>query len=624
MNEPCTPTSYTPQYIDKLFIIPLYQRLFEWEERQILQLLNDLYLSCIKKEKYYIGMLTTCKYKANGIERYSLVDGQQRFTLLILMGIVFRPDSSSSSDDESRVAWDNFLSPGGKFRLEFFARKNDQLYLQNLIERKEQEYTNRKMDEGIKCIEKFIKDKFNSNTKEEDKFKKFVFEQTTFFISELPESYSLQDLNRYFEAMNEAGKGLENHEILKVILLRKVDAEKCDLYTSIWNLVSEIDKCIIKQEEQERLEDYKNRNIKYFYDCTLLKNDFVENHKINDPATDNLSTLKGIKPTQKKPKESDAERNEQAILTFTDFLLQILWLSIENKERKNATDFFNKNKLLETFDKHIGCNNNLINEFFDNLLQFRILFDYYIIRLNSKDDRNVTYSLNQVTDDCNYEAKRNLIHYQSMLYVSTDSHLWLTDFLNYLKTKEDITVENSLCHLKDWDNERINKTSVLLDYNSIQRYWFWRLDYYLWLNREDIFKTKTKIEIANNYIFRSNRSIEHIAPQHPKTDSIVLLDENLRHKFGNLAMISSGQNSSLQNESFEVKRAYVESFINQSVGGSIQSLKMLKIYDYEKWDRDNIIAHHNEMVNILIKSFSNDENKYNKIIEELTKTLITP
>jgi hypothetical protein len=43
-------------------------------------------------------------------------------------------------------------------------------------------------------------------------------------------------------------------------------------------------------------------------------------------------------------------------------------------------------------------------------------------------------------------------------------------------------------------------------------------------------------------------------------------------------MISSGQNSSLQNESFEVKRAHVEAFINGSKGGTIESLKMLEIY----------------------------------------------
>ena len=63
------------------------------------------------------------------------------------------------------------------------------------------------------------------------------------------------------------------------------------------------------------------------------------------------------------------------------------------------------------------------------------------------------------------------------------------------------------------------------------------------------------------------------------------------------------QNSSLQNESFEVKRAHVESFIKQSKNGSIESLKMLKGYKYATWNIENIEEHEKEMINILEYSF---------------------
>ena len=49
-----------------------------------------------------------------------------------------------------------------------------------------------------------------------------VFERLSFFFSVLPNEY-LNDpmsLNKYFEAMNAGGKGLEQHEILKVQLMR--------------------------------------------------------------------------------------------------------------------------------------------------------------------------------------------------------------------------------------------------------------------------------------------------------------------------------------------------------------------------------------------------------------------
>ncbi|MEI7505157.1 MAG: DUF262 domain-containing protein, partial [Paludibacter sp.] len=78
---------YTPATIalsNTVFSIPLYQRLFEWEKPQITQLLNDLYDGFEQKpnEPYYIGMLTA--------HNNDLVDGQQRFTVLMLMAIAFK------------------------------------------------------------------------------------------------------------------------------------------------------------------------------------------------------------------------------------------------------------------------------------------------------------------------------------------------------------------------------------------------------------------------------------------------------------------------------------------------------------------------------------------------------
>lgn len=581
MNQP--KNSYTPNTIKGRYIIPLYQRLFEWEAVQVIQLLNDLYSSFQKDNKnpYYIGMLTTFRSTDS---QFSLVDGQQRFTVLTLIGIVLK--------------WDKFLMEEGNLRLSFFARKKDEEYLNCLFNNTTCAYENRKMKQAIECIQEFFQDK-------NEDFKDYVYTKTTFFISELPENYSLQDLNRYFETMNEAGKGLENYEILKVELLSKANEDNYNTYTTLWNEICEMDQRVIKPEKNEHQFDYKKRCIDNFRETTyekVFKNKIIENEKESNES------LMNIKASSTKPSEIVLHRTERAILTFSDFLLQVLWMSLEKENRNNATDFFNRNKLLETFQNNIKeyKNNGSVEVayFFDNLLKFRILFDYYVIRLNSSDERNVTYSLDQVADDSNYESKRALMQYQSMLYVSTESHIWLTPFLEELDAKKEISIESALAFLKNWDNKRWENQNVSLTYGAINRYWFWRLDYYLWLNRAKYFDGKTK-EIADKYLFRSNRSIEHIEPQNPKTESTTEMSEELRDSFGNLAMISSGQNSSLQNSSFEMKKGYVQSFINESVGGSIQSLKMLNIYQFDKWSEDNLKIHNDKMIDILKESFDN-------------------
>jgi hypothetical protein len=589
---------YTPETFhnkDIKFIIPLYQRLFEWEEAQVLQLLNDLYSSFQKNpdNSYYIGMLTT--FRSNTDSQYSLVDGQQRFTVLTLIGIV--------------LAWNKFLMEDGNLRLSFFARKKDEEYLNCLINNIPCAYENRKMKWAIDCIRKFFRDKHDKE------FEKFVYTKTTFFIAELPEAYSLQDLNRYFETMNEAGKGLENYEILKVELLSKANQDNYNTYTTLWNEICEMDQRIIKQKENELQVDYQKRCLNNFKESSFKK---VFNKDVIEQEKGNFMSLMTIEASNKNPSEIVLQRTERAILTFSDFLLQVLWISLEKENRNKATDFFNRYKLLETFKNHIKeyKNNGSVEvaSFFDNLLKFRILFDYYIIRLNSSDERNVTYSLDQVAEDSDYESKRSLMQYQSMLYVSTESHIWLTPFLEELDAKKELSIESALAFLKNWDNKRWGNQNVSLTYGAINRYWFWRLDYYLWLKRAKYFDGKTK-EIADKYLFRSNRSIEHIEPQNPKTESTTEISEELRDSFGNLAMISSGQNSSLQNSSFEMKKVYVQSFINESVGGSIQSLKMLNIYQFDKWSEDNLKIHNDKMIDILKESFDN----YSEIVINLEK-----
>ena len=84
---------YTPKdIVEQRFSIPLYQRLFAWTPKEVKKLLSDLKehfdSERFRKEKnpYYLGMLTAIK--RNGY--IDLIDGQQRFTVMILIAIAFK------------------------------------------------------------------------------------------------------------------------------------------------------------------------------------------------------------------------------------------------------------------------------------------------------------------------------------------------------------------------------------------------------------------------------------------------------------------------------------------------------------------------------------------------------
>ena len=588
---------FTPSSIGELkYSIPLYQRLFEWDTIQIEQLLSDLHKSfkTNNKKPYYIGMFTV--YKEKGDSQYSLVDGQQRFTVLTLMALAFRNNN-----------WEKFLLIGStEIRLSFFARSEDSHYLKNKIEYLENtDYTNGKMEIGIKTIKDYVANK--CTTEDQLAFVDYIYNQATFFISELPKNYQLQDLNRYFESMNATGKGLENHEILKVELLKKISPDKKELNAKIWNVISTMDKCLIRQKDGESIENFKKRktdalnNLESTDQLFNLCNDFETQSK------DNKDSIKQIGESSKKPAYKIMTRSERSIVNFSEFLLQILWLQLPEDKHNKKTDFFNTNKLLQTFENNLKNEN--VQTFFDNILKYRIIFDDFIVRISQDEHIISSYFINYY---CENDAgnKRNLVQYQSMLFVSTSYHIWLTPVLNYLhKNLKDITYDSLLRYLKNWDNARHNN-KFYLDYGSIDRYWFWRLDYYLWENRKQYFIGKS-IEIAKNYLFKANRSIEHIAPQHEQEGSVRLFNETFLHNFANLTMISGGQNSALKDKTFQFKKAHVESFIEGSRNGSIESLKMLDIYDAPTWDYDHLNKHNNKMLDVLIDSFDSIEIKEN-------------
>ena len=79
---------------------------------------------------------------------------------------------------------------------------------------------------------------------------------------------------------------------------------------------------------------------------------------------------------------------------------------------------------------------------------------------------------------------------------------------------------------------------------------FWRLDYYLWEQRSTFFNEEEQ-KIVEHYVFRRNRSIEHLHPQDESHNEE--WEEEAVHSFGNLAMISQSFNSQQSNDHIQIK-----------------------------------------------------------------------
>lgn len=578
---------YTPEKIveEKLiFSIPLYQRLFSWGEEQVKGLLYDLKNhfdpDLDNGTPYYLGMLS-CIKSGN---HYDLIDGQQRFTVMILLAIVLR---------NYYEKWNGFLD-GGK-RLRFMSRTKDNEYLTAVINRQVEILDpNRKMEDGKKIIFDFMVSQFSSDDMRES-FAKSAYTRMSFFFSELPLSYASNpaSLNKYFEAMNAGGKGLEQHEILKVKLMRG-EENKVHL-TQIWNAVCDLNRPVIKRNEKDLEEGYRS---KYMQAIELCRNHrFNEAFELCESSydTEDNNEIGDIEAKQQDFRQSFIETGERSFITFPEFLMMVIDIYLN---LSGSYSFYRK-ELLKIYESHPIPDKQ---DFYNQLLFYRLLLDYYIVYKEGDENTN-KYDI-VFKEGASAEA---LKQYQSMLYVSQSPfYNWLKPVLERLHNETVRDTDELLLWIKEIDNSLhpLPRDVNEMTYDKgIDRYWFWRLDYYLWERKEDYFKTEEEKQIVEEYVFRANRSIEHLHPQHQENNDI-WGDDDI-HSFGNLAMISQSFNSQQSDDPVTVKFARIK---DQAHNHTLQSIKMYLMYlDAEKsplgWKVDIKNKHQDKMYDLLKKFY---------------------
>lgn len=623
-----TPKIITEKLSNTRYQIPIYQRLFEWDKDKIEQLLDDLYISYKKnkEEPYYVGMLTSTG------EQKNLVDGQQRFTVMTLLGITMQEEYSE---------WANFLKIEEnntiKTRLYFTAREEDQVYLEYIVFKNKnniQVIPNEKMRRGLESIETWLNKK--CSTDKED-FCKFVYEKLTFFISELPKTYEAKDLNKYFESMNSTGRNLESHEILKIECLEKLRSNNElseENATKIWNAVAEMDKPLLrkstenrKKETDSELHERYEKVLRFIYTENVIINNFnfseLNDYKAKNEKESTKKTILSIESSSNKPERHIRTSSYHGMLTFSEFLLQVLYIQLYDSncsriENISVNEFFDVQKLLETFKKETtNWTSDSWKTFYCNLLKYRILFDYYVILIPNEEDGpfDLEYSdsVNE-EEEKNDKDKQKLKQYQAMLYAGSASksfYIWLNPYLRKLnELYTSYSPADRSCHsltifLKTEDNKRHTHPSLNeLTYQAAPLYWFRRLDYYLW--EQNLEKQGSEFDnLINKFRFRrGGRSIEHLHPQN-QSNQIQEWEKEDVDSFGNLCLISSSFNSTQSNDSLGVKIARVRDQIERN---QLESLKLYEMYkaftsNGDNWTVDLMKQHEAEMYSILDKSF---------------------
>ncbi len=664
------------------FEIPLYQRIFEWEEENIKQLLQDLWTQYnkykLQPQQYFIGAFT-CKPTSNeSPSTFDLLDGQQRITALMIIASVLK-------DKDTDNKWKDFIYKNEKFRIRYVSRPKDEYKLKELCglwssEPPKSLNTGNSSDDisRMKRCKDGVEAFLNAPKVKDDlkNFSKYIYQNLTIIKTSLPADYTHQDIFQYFDRFNTPSPNLENYEIVKFKLLEGLGKYQ-KLYTKLLEAAINMDKCLIRKRRQRGNKDEapasintrftaaisfaldKSEELNKEYRTSTLNDVYLtndENNKneeaqegTNSKFSDLLVKLfKEDTPWEDKIKKEEKENNHFFSTPF--FMLFTLYIKVvDDQEKKikleeySATNFFDKSKIIKTFNQFFFNGIDSENEqcekkkFIRQLILYRLLLDkYFIIK-----DKDKHYKLND--DLLNGEDSTNnekLKQYEAMLFFSHyegNYYKWLVRFLSYIKENinKDENLESSklLTKLKSIDNDNIKDSDVkqqiskfqniqnslnALTYGNIDRYWFYRLDYYLWEeykndqqstnNQDKTWSIDPLIgNFINGYYFRALRSIEHVDPQNPNTNDGDINTLKDIDQFGNLALISSSTNSGLGRKSFHQK---IGKIIDRIHGGSyiIESLKLLHIFTYDKWNNDSFDNHTTLMIKVLTDSFDTNNN----------------
>lgn len=630
------------------YVIPIYQRNYEWRESQITQMIQDIVDYAIKnkvsedKSKYYIGTLVVYERKQDNGVIYETIDGQQRLTTLTLLLNVIRKEYP-----ELDLSWYK------KLNLLFDSRKlaSDTLsYIFNK-ESLDNKECNVAIKQGYCDIKKSLSKILIDNSLSIEEFFNYFCEQVIILRVSVPED---TDLNHYFEIMNSRGEQLEKHEVLKAKMLEVLDDNNLKYaFNLIWEATSNMEKYVqygFTITQRDELFGKNNWNDlvseeEVYTKLTPSEGNKIEGEELTIDQLLKTSTLtNNSNPTDENPERFNS------IINFSNFLLHILRIQI------GGDIPLDDKRLLELFDSYLQEDNKkeFVKNFGYNLLKGKFYFDKFILkrecvdgsdhwslkRLKCYDSNKASYvnTFDDGKEELNNGVNKEILMLLSMFHVSSPTLVykhWLNaslkftlqysgsnlanDYKIYLENLAKAFLNDRYLAKKPKDffeiiyinkGERKNsKDNIdlgkLNQGTSVENFIFNYLDYLLWkdyMKDKNFFNIEKGQEIEDNrikdfeYTFRS--SVEHYYPQHPIDKSLTLKEEDAiwLDNFGNLCLISSSKNSRLSNLSPEAKKDYYKSSL------TIDSIKQRIMMEYNNWytiENNKIKEHNEKMVELL-------------------------
>lgn len=631
------------------FNIPRYQRLYVWEDEQVKTLFNDILTAAISgKDLYFLGAIILVE-RERGTNAFDLVDGQQRFTTLWLL------------TNELGGRLQSFTKVGDDLRLQFSIRPMVKEYFTSLSQKEASSKDAEDKDfadlERISKARTQLRSLIDTALREpavRESFENFLWNRLKMVATTVPPS---TDLNKLFEALNNRGEQLAQHEIHKARMLAKLKSGKDrHAYGKLWSACSDMENYFERALAKEvgsasRVADVHDRE--WFLGVKDVLNIFGQGDstdskplklskivKMNwDETTSNVTANLEEHPDT----EDDEKQPVRSILTFPQLLLHTLRIYLF---RRNGGDIqrINEKELLEVFKNHLleamGADGEPLDfseqecrEFLKLLFEIREVFDRYIIKWVRIDENEEVHLIkdikkqNQKKGGWTYYLRRQRTDrhdgfalLQSMLYHSQQNttQYWLTPLLNKLWHFDSPDFDAAYTYLKKLDNVLFStgRDGVLLTertkecMDSLPEHAPTTAPYdgdhgtgfphYLFYKLEfALWHERDSLAKPkwSSYRMTAKNSVEHVSPQHPQDDiDSEKACKTETNRIGNLVLVTRSINSEYGNQPYKMKRVR---FTEKLERGHYDSLKSDLIYQNEGWGDEQAREHSSDMKKVL-------------------------
>ena len=556
---------------DTVFSIPVYQRDYNWQEKQCQRLFKDI-LQTGKNEKvssYFLGSIVYIHDGIYGVgeKEFHVIDGQQRMTTLTLLflAIYFKLKGTILAKDADKIYNQYVVNPYSEKEIKLkLLPPEENLYILNKISHNKfnelEAFQDRNMLKNYLFFEKELENlSFDDMKHLSNGIEKLIY-------IDIALEKGKDDPQKIFESLNSTGLDLSQGDLIRNYILMDLErGEQNRIYKEIW----------IPIENNCKVSDGS--------EITSYVSDFIRDYLTL--KTEKISSKPKVFETFKAYYEKENDEKLEDMKKYSEAYSYIIKPSLEkDKDIQRELDY------LKSLDKTV-INTFLIGvlkDYKDNILEKDELVNMLILLQSYLWRRYITEkptnALNKIFQGMYGKISRSGNYYENLVDV-----LMAEDF----PTDEELESALKLKNVYK-DKEKLN-------------YVFKKLENY---NHNEL------IDFENEKI-----TIEHIFPQKPNkawkenySDNELEQMISFKDTISNLTL--TGSNSNLSNKAFHEKR-------DDEVHGYRNSKLYMNKYlgRLEEWNLLSMEARFESLYDDIIKIWKRPEDKATNDMEKITFVL---